>query len=88
MASSSFGNAHSGDVYGSTEQFGCPSQPLVDPIGFSTVLDSNYNPSFLGGAYSVEDRAGDGSVTYLLGSYLAATEASGLRGELDALIGN
>ena len=67
-----------------------PLASLVDPIGFSAALDANDHPRFLGGAYSVEDREswGDGSVTYLLGSYLAATEASGLRDDLNALVGN
>ena len=67
-----------------------PLASLVDPIGFSAALDANDHPRFLGGSYSVEDREswGDGSVTYLLGSYLAATEASGLRDDLNALVGN
>ena len=65
-----------------------PLAGLVDPIGFSADLDSNYHPSFLGGSYTTEDHRADGSVTYLLGSYLAATEASGLRDDLNALVGN
>ena len=65
-----------------------PLAGLVDPIGFSVDLDSNYHPRFLGGSYSTEDHRADGSVTYLLGSYLAATEASGLRDDLNALVGN
>ena len=55
---------------------------------FSSQLDANNRPRLLGGVYSARDSWDDGSVTHLTGSYLAATEASGLQDELNALVGN
>ena len=60
----------------------------VTAIAFSSQLDVNNRPQLLGGVYSARDSWDDGSVTHLTGSYLAATEASGLQDELNALVGN
>ena len=58
---------------------------------FSSQLDADNRPRLLGGAYRVRDSSAwnDGTMTHLAGSYLAATEASGLRDVLlNALVGN
>ena len=57
---------------------------------FSAEMDAVGHPRLVGGSYNVKDTTAwdDGTVTYLMGSYLAATEASGLQGALNALVGN